>query len=178
MANSSPAPDHAPYQVNRSELTRRLSVAELSQRILDMGKTGVYRASLFEALGPVATQRQIRAAIAHAKNFGLHSVPSLRDTELGTYYQLDLAKYQSLQHLVEVSAPLTADGNIIAKYTRATETIDTMLNLSSGLGIVLAGAGAVSVFLGKPQLSFGLLSGALSLGLLWMLQGAIAHRQR
>lgn len=159
------------------EIARRLSVAELSQRILDMGKTGVYRASLFEALGPVATQRQIRAAIAHAKHFGLHSVPSLRDAELGTYYQLDLAKYQSLQHLVAASAPLTAEGDVIAKYTHATETIATMLNLGRGLGIVLAGAGGVCVFLGKPQVSFGLLSGALSLGLLWLLQGAIARRQ-
>lgn len=159
-------------------ISRRLSVAELSQRILDMGKTGVYRASLFEALGPVATQRQIRAAIAHAKHFGLHSVPSLRDTELGTYYQLDVAKYQSLQHLVEASAPLTADGDVIAKYTRAAEAIAKMLNLGRGLGIGLAGAGGVCVFLGQPQISFGLLSGALSLGLLWLLQGAIAHQQR
>jgi len=174
MANSAPVPS----QIHHSELTRRLSLVELSQRILEMGKTGVYRASLFEALGPVATQRQIRAAIAHAKHFGLHSVPNLRDAELGTYYQLDMVKYQSLQHLVEASAPLTADGDVIAKYTRATETINTMLNLSRRLGIALAGAGGVCVFLGKPQVSFGLLSGALSLGLLWLLQGAIAHRRR
>ncbi|MFQ3616224.1 MAG: hypothetical protein SNJ57_02275 [Cyanobacteriota bacterium] len=177
MQKTSPAPAVLASPV----IARRLSVAELTQRILEMGKTGVYRASLFEALGPVATQRQIRAAIAHAKHFGLHSVASLRDAELGTYYQLDIAKYQSLQHLVEASAPLTADGDtgdIIAKYTRATETIDTLLNLSRGLGIVLAGAGGVCVFWGKPQISFGLISGALSLGLLWLLQGAIAHRQR
>ncbi|GAB4142525.1 MAG: hypothetical protein Fur0046_19140 [Cyanobacteria bacterium J069] len=161
-----------------SAIARQLSVAELSQRILDMGKTGVYRASLFEALGPVATQRQIRAAIAHAKHFGLHSVSSLRDAELGTYYQLDLAKYQTLQHLVVVSAPITADGNLIEKYTRATATIHTMLNLVRGLGVGLAGAGAVCVFLGKPQVSFGLLSGAVSLGLLWAVQRAIAQRHR
>lgn len=161
-----------------SAIARQLSVTELSQRILDMGKTGVYRESLFEALRPVATQRQIRAAIAHAKHFGLHSVPSLRDAELGTYYQLDVTKYQTLQHLVESSAPLTADGNLIEKYIRATEAIATMLDLGRGLGALLAVSGVACVFWGKPQLSFGLLSGAVSLGLLWLLQRAIAQRQR
>jgi hypothetical protein len=49
---------------------------DLTRRILEMATTGVYRGSIFEALAPIATQRQIRQAIAHAKQFGLHSVRS------------------------------------------------------------------------------------------------------
>lgn len=77
-----------------SSLTRRLSVPELSQRVLTMGKTGVYRESIFEALSPLATKKSIRLAIAQAKQFGLYSVATLRDDDLGTYYQVDLAQYQ------------------------------------------------------------------------------------
>ena len=48
-----------------------------------MARTGVYRQSVFEAFRSMATQRQIRDAIAQAKQFGLYTVSSLRDAELG-----------------------------------------------------------------------------------------------
>ena len=47
-----------------SQLAPRLSETELSQRILAMAKTGVYRESIFEAFRSLATKRQIRQAIA------------------------------------------------------------------------------------------------------------------
>jgi len=72
--------------------TQRLSATELTGRILDMARTGVYRQSVFEAFRSMATQRQIRDAIAQAKQFGLYTVSSLRDAELGTYYQVEPAK--------------------------------------------------------------------------------------
>jgi hypothetical protein len=88
-----------------SPLAPRLSETELSQRILEMAKTGVYRESIFEAFRSLATKRQIRQAIAHAKQFGLYSVRDLRDEELGTYYQVDLAKYDSFQAALKAAVP-------------------------------------------------------------------------
>jgi hypothetical protein len=82
------------------QIVPRLSETELSQRILDMAKTGVYRESIFEAFQSLATKQQIRRAIAHAKQFGLYSVRQHRDDELGTYYEVDLAKYQSFRRLL------------------------------------------------------------------------------
>jgi hypothetical protein len=79
---------------------------DLTRRILEMATTGVYRGSIFEALAPIATQRQIRQAIAHAKQFGLHSVRSLRDGELGTYYQVEPQKYASFQTAIAAAVPL------------------------------------------------------------------------
>ncbi len=158
-----------------SAIARRLSVAELSQQVLEMGKSGVYRESVFEALRPMATKGQIRQAIAHAKKFGLHSVADLRDPQLGTYYQLDLVTYQSLQHLVESSLPLLEDGKALQKLTDATVTVHRMLAVVKGLAVGLAVLGISCSLTGQDQLGFGLFSGALSLGVVWAMQRAIAH---
>lgn len=158
-----------------SAIARRLSVAELSQQVLKMGKSGVYRESVFEALRPMATKGQIRQAIAHAKKFGLHSVADLRDPQLGTYYQLDLVTYQSLQHLVESSLPLLEDGKALQKLTAATVTVQRMLALVNGLAVGLAVLAIACSLTGQAQLGLGLFGGALSLGMVWAMQRAIAH---
>lgn len=158
-----------------SAIARRLSVAELSQQILEMGKSGVYRESVFEALQPMATKKQIRQAIAHAKKFGLYSVADLRDSQLGTYYQLDLVTYQSLQHLVESSLPLAEDGKALQKLTDATATVQRMLALSQGLAVAMVVLGIACSLTGQPQAGFGLFSGALSVGVVWAMQRAIAR---
>lgn len=158
-----------------SQISRRLSVTELSERILEMAKTGVYRESVFEALRPVATKQQIRAAIAHAKQFGLHSVAHLRDEELGTYYQLDLVKYQSLLPTLHKTLPLVEEGNLAQRYLDATNRMQTMVLLSKAIALTLGIIGIVGVFTNHSQVSFGGFSGALSAGVLWMLQRSLAR---
>lgn len=159
-----------------SAIARRLSVAELTQQVLEMAKSGVYRESVFEALRPMATKGQIRQAIAHAKKFGLHSVAELRDPQLGTYYQLDLVTYQSLQHLVESSLPLVEDGKALQKLTDATATVQRMLAAVKGLTLGMVVLGVACSLTGQPQAGFGLFSGALSLAGVWAMQRAIAQR--
>lgn len=158
-----------------SAIARRLSVAELSQQVLEMGKSGVYRESVFEALHPMATKSQIRQAIAYAKKFGLHSVANLRDPQLGTYYQLDLVTYQALQHLVESSLPLAEDGKALQRLTEVTATVQRMLVLGQALAVGMVVLGIACSLMGQPQAGFGLFSGALSVGVVWAMQRAIAH---
>lgn len=154
-------------------ITRRLSVSELSEQILEMAKTGVYRESVFEALQPLATQRQIRTAIAHAKRFGLHSVASLRDAELGTYYQLDWVKYQANQHLLHASEYLGKDADLLKRVTEAQQTARRMLVLARGLAIVLGLASLSCGILGQRPIGLMLLGGTIAAGLLWGLQRSI-----
>ncbi|NJN57968.1 MAG: hypothetical protein HC879_10950 [Leptolyngbyaceae cyanobacterium SL_5_9] len=159
-----------------SILARRPSVVELSQRILDMAKTGVYRESVFEALHPVATKKQIREAIAHAKKFGLHSVASLRDEELGTYYEVDLVKLRSLEHTIPASIPTTKPAELTKQTTDAIVTIRLMLTAAKGVAIALTLIGFAYLLTGKQQASFGLFSSAASAAGLWMLQKAFAKK--
>jgi hypothetical protein len=159
-----------------SIITRRLSVLELSQQILEMAKTGVYRESVFEALQPLATKKQIKEAIAHAKRFGLHSVASLRDAELGTYYQLDLVKYQSLQHVLHSPMHLGKDEELVQRLTDATTSVHLMLGIAKGLAVMLAIAGMICWATGSGQVSFGLLSGAVSATGLWALQKSLVKQ--
>lgn len=151
-------------------ITRRLSISELSEQILEMAKTGVYRESVFEALRPLATQQQIRTAISHAKRFGLHSVAGLRDRELGTYYQLDLVKYQASQHLLHASQYLGKDADLLKRVAEAQESVRRMLALARGLAIVLGLASFSSAILGKSQVSLMLMSGTIAVVILWALQ--------
>ncbi|MDA0265804.1 MAG: hypothetical protein O3A14_02330, partial [Cyanobacteria bacterium] len=115
----------------------QLSDLELTQRILDMAKTGVYRESILEALQPVATQRQIRSAITQAKQFGLHSDRSLRDAELGTYYQVDLRRYHSFQAAISAAVPLESH-DVASQVLLTTQALRRML--------VVAGGGAIALF--------------------------------
>jgi hypothetical protein len=159
-----------------SVITRRLSVSELSQQILEMAKTGIYRESVFEALQPLATKRQIRAAIAHAKRFGLHSVANLRDAELGTYYQLDLVKHRSLQHAIHSTAHLSSDIDLMERMTAANQTIEHMLKVAKGLAVVLLAIAALCWLMGQGQISLGLMISALSAMGIWTMQKAFAKK--
>ena len=159
-----------------SSLTRRLSVTELSQRILEMAKTGVYRESVFEAFRPTATKKQIRSAIAHAKQFGLHSVPNLRDSELGTFYQVDLVRYQSFQAAIQASITFDQGEDLAKRIMEAAQTIRIMLMVSGGLTILLTLLGAVCLAAGKSQFSSGAWLGAVCVALVWFMQKNLAKK--
>lgn len=78
----------------------RLSLTDLTQRILEMSETGIYRESIFEVFHSMTTKKDVRRAIAYAKTLGLYSVASLRDDTLGTYYQLNPEVYRQRKHAV------------------------------------------------------------------------------
>lgn len=156
-----------------SPIARRLSGAELTEQILEMAKTGVYRESVFEALRPVATKRQIREAIAQSKQFGVHSVASLRDEALGTYYQLDLVKYRSLQSKIHTPAAQLEPGELLRQYELITHRMNLVLGIAQAVAIALFVTGIGCVFGGQTQLSFGLLSSATGVALVWGMQRLI-----
>lgn len=153
-----------------TSLSRRPSVSELSEQILEMARTGVYRGSVFEALAPIATQKDIRGAIAHAKRFGLHSVASLRDADLGTYYQLDVQKYQAKRFLLQSPIVLGQDAELLDRVTSATAASDRMLGVVKRSAIGLATVGFACGVAGWKQASFGLFCGAVSAFGIWTLQ--------
>jgi hypothetical protein len=157
-------------------ITKRLSGPELTQHILDMAKTGVYRESVLEALQPLATKRQISQAIAQAKRFGLHSVASLRDAELGTYYQLDLAQYQARQHLLKSEAHLGSDADLVQRVTVATEAVQSMLAIAQTLAAVLATASVVAALNHWRPLSLVLLSSSASAVGIWLVQKSLVKK--
>ena len=157
-------------------ITRRLSVPELSQQIIAMAKSGVYRESVFEALRPMATKKQISAAIAHAKRFGLHSVASLRDGELGTYYQVDLVKYQSLEHAIATPTHLGDDAELLERVMAATSAVQRMLVIAKGLATLLGIIGILCLLDNRNQLGVGLLSGAMSAAGIWALQRSLIKK--
>ena len=159
-------------------MTRRLSVTELSQQILEMGKTGVYRESVFEALQPLATKKQIREAIAHAKRFGLHSVANLRDAELGTYYQLDLVRYQHTQHALHSPAHVGKDVDLVQRVTDTTQMVTKMLAIAKNLAVLLAIAGFIGLSVGNSQISFGCFCAALSATGVWAVQRTLTEKVR
>ncbi|WP_008317424.1 hypothetical protein [Leptolyngbya sp. PCC 6406] len=142
---------------------------DLTRRILEMATTGVYRESLFEALAPIATQRQIRSAIAQAKQFGLQSVRHLRDAELGTYYQVERHKYDSFQTAVAAAVPLTGD-DLAAQILLTTRALRGMLAVAGGSAIALLILGGLCLLSG--HLHSGRLAwvGAASIGGLWLIQ--------
>lgn len=158
-----------------SEIIRRLTVSELSQRIVEMARTGVYRESIFETFQPVATKQQIRHAIRHAKQFGLHSIAKMRDSELGTYYQLDQVKFDSLKSSFQTSLPLSHE-DVVQRMTEALVTIRLMLTIAGTSAIVLLGIGLFCLITGKPSMGWGLVTGAFSTIGLWGLQRAIASK--
>ena len=159
-----------------SVITRRLSVPELSQQILTMAKSGVYRESVFEALHPMATKKQISAAIAHAKRFGLHSVASLRDDELGTYYQVDLVKYQSLEHAIASPTHVGDDADLLVRVMAANNAVQRMLVIAKGLATILGIIGTLCLLDNRNQLGIGSLSGAMSAAGIWALQRSLIKK--
>ncbi|MFM7427720.1 MAG: hypothetical protein ACKO7W_22425 [Elainella sp.] len=149
-------------------ISQTFSVSELSQKVLEMAATGVYRESVFEALKPLATKRQIREAITHAKRFGLHSVPSLRDPELGTYYQLDLVKYQTLGHALHSHTGQDAD--LIQKLTRLSQTLRQIVLLTQLSALLLLGMGSLCWVAGWYGASLSWAGAATGATLLWLMQ--------
>ena len=148
----------------------RLSETELSQRILDMAKTGVYRESIFEAFQSLATKQQIRSAIAHAKQFGLYSIRHFRDADLGTYYQVDLAKYEAFQAALKASVPLTTGDDLAAQMLANTQAIRAMLAISGGCAIVFLVLGGFCLVTGHLQSGRSAWLSSASIGGIWLLQ--------
>lgn len=155
--------------------TRHETVAALSQRILDMAQTGIYRESIFDALHPIATKKNIRLAIARAKTFGLHSVASLRDETLGTYYQLDVEKYRSLKHALKTDMPHD-DDQLIATAIEMTHTLNRVLKVAQGITVVLLLSGLGCWSIGQRDASAGLLIGAASAAGIWALQHRLVRK--
>lgn len=151
-------------------ITQRLSTSALSQKILEMATTGVYRESVFEAFQPIATKKQIREAIAHAKRFGLYSIADLRDSDLGTYYQLDAAKYQALQHALHSPIHLGKDAELVQRLTQANQTLSRLVSLTRSFALLLIGSGLAAWYTGWHSIGFGLLSAALATIVLWQVQ--------
>ncbi|MGB3202269.1 MAG: hypothetical protein WBA99_15300 [Nodosilinea sp.] len=149
---------------------------ELTDRVLTMAKTGVYRQSVFEALGPVATRQQIREAIAQAKQFGLYTVSALRDDELGTYYQVELARYESFQAAAKALAtgapPENLADQVVATHSALRAMLTTVAASTLGLGML----GGWCLLDGHTQLGRGLWLGAIVAGGLWSVQRWIARQ--
>jgi hypothetical protein len=154
---------------------RTARIPELSQRILDMAKTGVYRESIFEALQPMATKKAIRLAIAHAKKFGLHSVASLRDETLGTYYQLDAEKYATRCHALEGDVPYDDDA-LMERAIATTQVLDRVLMMAQGISLALFVGGVSCWGMGQRDLCAAFLIGAASVAGTWAFQKHAAHQ--
>ena len=164
-----------------SALLPRLSVAELSQRILEMATTGVYRESLFDTFKPMATKRQIREAIALAKQFGLRSDPTLRDPELGTYYQIErqrvkLQKVDSLRTTEAQSTCFETREGAIARILNIQQTMQTMLRVAGGVTVSLLVSGGVCAFEGQSTIATLLWSSALCACTIWGIQKQLLKR--
>lgn len=152
------------------QIAPQLSEMELSQRILEMARTGVYRESIFEAFRSMATKKQIRNAIAYAKQFGLYSVRHLRDTELGTYYEVDLKKYQSFQAALKAEIALPAEDDLAAQILVSTQTIRALLTISGSFGLLFLLLGGFFLVTGHLQSGRLAWISAVSIGGIWLLQ--------
>ena len=157
-------------------IAAQLSMNELTGRILDMAQTGVYRESLFETFRPVATKRQVKSAIALAKQFGLHSDPALRDPELGTYYQADRQRVQSFQTVIGQSIVLSAGDDIARRIQLATRTVKLMLVVSGGGAIALLVLGVGYVLAGNSEAAAVWWTSALCAGGIWLWQKNVARQ--
>lgn len=154
-------------------LSTRLSVTELSQRILEMATTGVYRESLFETFKPVATKRQIREAIALAKQVGLRSDPALRDPDLGTYYLVDHEAAMSFQTTIQ-SVDFEAGEDVSARILEMTRTMQTLIRVASGVAIALLLSGGLCILRGQVETAAVFWSSALCATGIWGLQRQLA----
>lgn len=155
-------------------IVAQMSMNELTGRILDMAQTGVYRESLFEAFKPVATKKQIKAAIALAKQFGLQTDPALRDAELGTYYQSDIQKVTTFQTHIQHSVQLSAGEDMAERVLKATRTVKLLLLVSGGSAIALLLLGISYLFAGKSEAAAIWWTSALCMGGVWVWQKTVA----
>ena len=156
--------------------SQRTNTADLIDQVLTMAKTGVYRQSVFEALRPLATQRQISAAIAQAKQFGLHTVPSLRDQELGTYYQVSAADYETFQAAAKTLPLLQPSTDLAEQVVTTHRAMRAMLTTVAGCALGLGAMGGWCLWDGQAQMGRFLWLGALVAGGLWGVQREIAKR--
>ena len=160
--------------MTKSLTTTQLSMNELTGRILEMAQTGVYRESLFETFRPVATKKQVKGAIALAKQFGLRSDPTLRDEELGTYYQAEPEKVQSYQAVIARSLMLQAGDDMAQRVQVAMQTVKMMLVVSGGSAIALLLIGGGYVLSGKTEAAAMWWTSALCVGGIWLWQKNVA----
>ncbi|MBU6228843.1 MAG: hypothetical protein KGQ93_04025 [Cyanobacteria bacterium REEB459] len=149
---------------------------DLIAQVLAMAKTGTYRQLVFETLGPAASQRQIRAAIAQARQFGLRSVPSLRDQELGTYYQVSLADYEAFQVASTTLNRLPPATDLANQVANTQQALRQMLRAVAACSLGLAGLGGWCLLAGRVQTGGGLWLAALVVAGVWTAQRAIARR--
>ncbi len=156
----------------------RLSMNELTGRILETAQSGVYRESLFETFRPMATKKQVRAAIALAKQFGLHSDPSLRDAELGTYYQVESQKVEYFQTVVQNSdksgIALGAGDDLAQRLQNAVRTVRLMLVVSGMGAIALVIVGSGYLIAGKSESAAVWWTSALCVSGIWLWQKTVA----
>ena len=148
----------------------KLHEVELSQRILEMATAGVYRESLFDTFSGVASKRQVRAAIATAKQFGLRSNPALRDTDLGTYYHIDPKQYDSFPPLIESAISPVSTDDVATRLLKLTEAVQILVRVSGGVAISLLVGGSLCVLNGKLAMAAIVWSAAMAVSLVWMLQ--------
>ncbi|MGB3786878.1 MAG: hypothetical protein WA949_02635 [Phormidesmis sp.] len=156
----------------------QLSMNELTGRILETAQSGVYRESLFETFRPMATKKQVKAAIALAKQFGLHSDPSLRDAELGTYYQVESQKVEHFQIAIQNSARsgivLSAGDDLAQRLQNAVRTVRLMLVVSGASAIALLLIGGSYLIAGKSESAAVWWTSALCVGGIWLWQKTVA----
>lgn len=152
-----------------------LTDTELTQRILEMGQTGVYRESILTTFAPHASKRRIRSAIAQAKQFGLYSVASLRDPELGTYYQVEPAQVESFKVAIATTAP-PADGDWPQRLVDSVEIMKTMLAVAASGAIALFGSGSLCLLHGAPYTGSVLWLMAAIAAAIWGIQNRLVRR--
>ena len=151
-------------------ISRRTSVSELSRQVLEMATTGVYRESIFEALQPLSTKKNIRLAIAQAKQLGMYSVADLRDDSLGTYYQIDVTQYQASREALQ--NPLMPDdpAQAVQLATDVVLTLHWIVRLTLFAAILLASAGLTCNWIDYGDLRGGLWVSAGVVLSIWHLQ--------
>ena len=152
------------------------SPADLSQRILEMAATGVYRESIFEAFKPLATKKQISSAIALAKQFGLRTDASLRDPELGTYYHADPEQVQQYQALATTPMTLSEDEDIAARMTVAVQTLQAMVTIAGTVTVVLIVIGSLCVLSGRLINGAVVYCSAFWTGIIWLVQRQLVRK--
>lgn len=148
----------------------RASVPELSRQVLEMAQTGVYRESIFEALQPLSTKKNIRLAIAHAKELGMYSIAELRDSSLGTYYQIDMTQYQVSR--AALASPLIPEdpAQAVQLATDVLSTLRWIVRLTLFTAILLATVGLSCGWFEYGHLRGGLLVSAGVVLSIWRLQ--------
>ncbi len=149
---------------------------ELSQRILEMAATGVYRESIFETFKPLATKKQISSAIALAKQFGLRTDASLRDPELGTYYHADPEQVQQYQALTTTAITLTAEDDVAQRMKIAVQTLHAAVSIAGAVTIVLVVIGSLCVLSGRLINGAVVYCSAFWTGMIWLIQRQLIQK--